>query len=86
MIPDDSLVRNVDHTAGRATLGAEPRRHDLLGEPIVRLIVASAREETKILPGSLVSWGLVIGLRCVQRHRELGRLLPIIGELLGNVA
>ncbi len=41
MIPDDSLVRNVDHTAGRATLGAEPRRHDLLGEPIVRLIVVS---------------------------------------------
>ena len=41
MIPDDRLVRNVDHTAGRATLGAEPRLRDLLGEPIVRLIVTS---------------------------------------------
>ncbi len=41
MIPDDRLVRNVDHTAGRATLGAESRLRDLLGEPIVRLIVAS---------------------------------------------
>ena len=41
MIPDDRLVRNVDRTAGRATLGAEPRRHDHLGEPIVQRIVAS---------------------------------------------
>ncbi len=41
MIPDDRLVGNVDHTAGRATLGAEPRLRDFLGEPIVRLIVAS---------------------------------------------
>ncbi len=41
MIPDDRLVRNVDRTAGHATLGAEPRLRDLLGEPIVRLIVAS---------------------------------------------
>ncbi len=41
MIPDDSLVRNVDHTAGRATLGAEPRLRDLLDEPIVWLIMAS---------------------------------------------
>ena len=41
MIPDDRLVRNVDRTAGRATLGAEPGLRDLLGKPIVRLIVAS---------------------------------------------
>ncbi len=41
MIPDDRLVRNVDRTAGHATLGAEPRPRDLLGEPFVRLIVAS---------------------------------------------
>ncbi len=41
MIPDDRLVRNVDCAAGRATFGAEPRLHDLLDEPIVRLIMAS---------------------------------------------
>ncbi len=41
MIPDDRLVRNVDHTAVRTTRGAESRLRDLLGEPIVRLIVAS---------------------------------------------
>ncbi len=41
MIPDDRLVRNVDHTAGHATLGAESSLRDLLGEPIVQLIVAS---------------------------------------------
>ena len=41
MISDDWLVRNEDRTAGRATLGAGPGLHDLLGEPIVRLIVAS---------------------------------------------
>ena len=41
MIPDDRLVENVDRTARRATFGAEPRLHDLLDEPIVRLIMAS---------------------------------------------
>ena len=41
MIPDDRLVRNVDRTAGRATLDAKPRLHDLLDEPIVRMIIAS---------------------------------------------
>ncbi len=41
MIPNDRLVRNVDRTAGRATIVAEPRLHDLLDEPIVRLVMAS---------------------------------------------
>ncbi len=41
MIPDDRLVRSVDRAARRATFGADPRLHDLLDEPIVRLIVAS---------------------------------------------
>lgn len=41
MIPDGRLARKMDRTAGRTTLGAEPGLHDLLDEPIVRLIMAS---------------------------------------------
>jgi len=44
------------------------------------------REETKIVPGSLVSPGLVVSLRRFRRHREFGRRFPIGGELPCHIA